>query len=306
MIKTNGATMDIRDFVKKKENALKKYRRAYKLVDFLTVTLVLYTLMILLNLDKTFAFMNTFEVRAGTSYDIAGMSIAFETVALALIAVFFSLILTFIIHRHDDKTNAISLVEQKYPNLYEKLRTAYDNENTENLIVNDLLRVVSSSISKVQSSSFLKRRRLTLGIVLILLSASTLGYIVSNDIRTDVDPGEIIKAIEDLPFMPQSEDTSDDLFEIEDTTSGDSNSGNEDLTGDTAIIVVEGTEVDLTLPPGYGVGFGNPEDAVESDEDFDQSSPYEISIISSQSYYEELPQGYQTVIKSYFEEMAKN
>ncbi|WP_094228157.1 DUF7502 family protein [Methanolobus psychrotolerans] len=298
--------MDIRDFIKKQEASLKKYRRTYKLVDFLTITLVLYTLMFLLNFDQAFAYMSTFEVRAGTSYEIAGMSVAFETVALALIAAFFSLILTLMIHRHDDKTKAILLVEQKYPNLYEKLRTAYDNENTENLIVNDLLRVVSSSISKVQSSAFLKRRRLTLGIVLILLSASTLGYIVSNNIRTDVDPGEIIKTIEDLPFMPQSEDTSGDLFDIEDTSGDSESSGNEDLTGDTAIIVVEGTEVDLTLPPGSGVGFGNPEDAAESDEDFDQSSPYEISVISSQAYYEELPQGYETVIKSYFEEMAKN
>ncbi len=298
--------MDIRDFVKKQESALKKYRRAYKLIDFLTISLVLFTLMFLLNMDKAFAMMTTFEVRAGTSYNIAGISIAFETVAMALISGFLALILTLIIHRRDDRTGILLIVEQKYPNLQEKLRTAYDNRDTDNIIVNDLLNIVSSGISKVQSSAFLKRRRLTLGLVLILVSASTLGFIMSNDVRTDFDPGVVKQILEDTGFIPPDDETPSDLVEFGEETSDEDGSGTEDLTGETAIIVVEGTEVDLTLPPGTGTGFSNQQEAEEADEDFDQSSPYEISIISSQAYYEELPEGYESVIKSYFEEMAKN
>ncbi|WMW22712.1 hypothetical protein RE476_02515 [Methanolobus mangrovi] len=298
--------MDIRDFVKKQESALKKYRRVYKILDFLTISLVLFTLMFLLNMDKVFAMMTTFEVRAGTSYDLAGISIAFENVALALISAFMALILTFLIHRRDDRTGILLLVEEKYPNLQEKLRTAYDNRETDNIIVNDLLNIVSSGISKVQSSAFLKRRRLTLGLILILASASTLGIIMSNDIHTDFNPEDVITLLEDAGLLPQDEDTSGDLYDITDEGSDDDGSGTEDLTGETAIIVVEGTEVDLTLPPGTGTGFSNQQEAEEADEDFDQSSPYEISIISSQAYYEELPEGYESVIKSYFEEMAKN
>lgn len=298
--------MDIRDFVKKQEAALKKYRRAYKLIDFLTISLVIFTLLFLLSMDKAFAMMPAFEVRAGTSYDLAGISIAFETVALALISVFLALILTFLIHRHDDRTGILLVVEEKYPNLQEKLRTAYDNRDTDNIIVKDLLNKVALGISKVQSSAFLRRRRLTMGLVLILISASTLGFIMSNDIRTGVGPDDFKDILEDAGLLPDDDNTSDDLYDIEDETSDGGDSDNEDLTGETAIIVVEGTEVDLTLPPGTGVGFGNPEEAEEADEDFDQSSPYEISIISSQAYYEELPEGYESVIKSYFEEMAKN
>ena len=298
--------MDIRDFVKKQESALKKYRRAYKLIDFLTISLVLFTLMFLLNMDKAFAMMTTFEVRAGTSYNIAGISIAFETVAMALISGFLALILTLIIHRRDDRTGILLIVEQKYPNLQEKLRTAYDNRDTDNIIVNDLLNIVSSGISKVQSSAFLKRRRLTLGLVLILVSASTLGFIMSNDVRTDFDPGVVKQILEDTGFIPPDDETPSDLVEFGEETSDEDGSGTEDLTGETAIIVVEGTEVDLTLPPGTGTGFSNQQEAEKADEDFDQSSPYEISIISSQAYYEELPEGYESVIKSYFEEMAKN
>ncbi|WP_319507911.1 hypothetical protein [uncultured Methanolobus sp.] len=298
--------MDLRNFVKKQESALKKYRRIYKILDFLTISLVFFTLMFLLNMDKVFAMMTTFEVRAGTSYDFAGISIAFETVALALISGFLALILTFLIHRRDDRTGILILVEEKYPNLQEKLRTAYDNRETDNIIVNDLLNAVSSGISKVQSSAFLKRRRLTLGLVLILVSASTLGIIMSNDFHTDFDPEDVITLLEDAGIIPQDEDTSGDLYDITDEASDEEGSGTEDLTGETAIIVVEGTEVDLTLPPGTGEGFSNQQEAEEADEDFDQSSPYEISIISSQAYYEELPEGYESVIRSYFEEMAKN
>ncbi|WP_342305317.1 hypothetical protein [Methanolobus sp. ZRKC5] len=298
--------MDIRDFVKKQEAALKKYRRAYKLIDFLTISLVLFTLLFLLSMDKAFAMMSTFEVRAGTSYDFAGISIAFETVALAFISAFLALILTFLIHRRDDRTGILLVVEEKYPNLQEKLRTAYDNRDTDNIIVKDLLNIVSSGISKVQSSAFLRRRRLTLGLVLILISASTLGIIMSNDIRTGVGPDDFEKLLEDAGLLPDDDNTPDDLYDIDDQTSDTGDSGNENLTGETAIIVVEGTEVDLTLPPGTGTGFSNQQEAEEADEDFDQSSPYEISIISSQAYYEELPEGYESVIKSYFEEMAKN
>lgn len=298
--------MDVRDFVKKQEAALKRYRRVYKILDFTATTIILYLLLFYIGTDEVFQYLTSFEVKAGTSYDILGMSIAFETVALTLIASFISVIITVLRHLRDDRKKALFLIEEKYPELRERLRTAYDNANNENLIVTDLLNSVSLKIKKVASSSLLIKGKIVFGLIIILVSSATLVYVVDNDVRTGgFTPDDLAEAINGLTGNDNK--NPDEFLTLDDDASDEEgNGGSENLTGETAIIVVEGTEVDLTLPAGSGIGFSNQEDAEEEDTDFEQSSAYEISVISSQSYYEELPEGYESVIKSYFEEMANN
>lgn len=60
--------MDVRDFIKKQESALKRYRRVYKLLDFITILIILYTIMVVLSVDQAFTFIGSLEVRVGTSY----------------------------------------------------------------------------------------------------------------------------------------------------------------------------------------------------------------------------------------------
>ncbi len=298
--------MDVRDFVKKQESALKRYRRIYKLLDFTGTTIILYVLLFYLGIDEVFPYLSSFEVKAGTSYDILGMNVAFETLALTLIAAFISIIITFLRHLRDDRTKALYLIEQKYPELRERLRTAYDNANNENLIVSDLLNSVSMKIKKITSSTLLAKRRVLFGLIIILISSATLTYVVDNNVRTtEFNPEDLGNIINDI--TDNDEENPEDFVVLDDDSSDEGgNAGSENLTGETQVVVVEGTEVDLTLPAGSGVGFSNQEDSEEADEDFERSSAYEISVISSQSYYEELPEGYENVIRSYFEEMAQN
>ncbi|WMW24858.1 hypothetical protein RE474_12355 [Methanolobus sediminis] len=300
--------MDVRSFVKKQEAALKKYRRLYKVLDFLGTAIILYLLLFYFRIDQVFPYISSFEVRAGTSYDILGASIAFETVALSLIAAFFSLIITVIRHLRDDKTKAIPLIEEQNPELHEKLRTAYDNSDENNLIVADLLSSVSSKIAVIASSALLTKRKLVIGVVLILLSGITTVYIIDNDIRTNLfDQGQLGDLVNNIPGLGNGDSSSgNDVYVFDDSGNEDSSSsGTENLTGDTAIIVQDGKEVDLTIPAGSGVGFEEGDTSEESDTDFDQSSPYERSIISAQTYDEELPEGYESIIKEYFEALAE-
>jgi hypothetical protein len=297
--------MDVREFIRKQDSALKKYRRIYKLLDFLTISLIFYTIMVLISVDKLLPFITTFEVRVGTTFDIASLSIAFENVVMLLTSAFLALLLTLLIHLHDSKTNTITLVEEKYPNLRERLRTAYDNLDVDNVIVADLVQIVSASIAKVNPSDFMRKRRVMFGIVILLVSLSALTFITINDIDAGI-PSEVWGDIWDNTFGPEDENP-EDLFEELGNSNGGEGDGtdSENLIGEPAIIVVEGKEVDLTLPPGSGIGFSNPEDAEITEEDFQQSSAYEISIISSDAYDENLPQGYELIIKDYFEELAK-
>ncbi|MDW7731878.1 MAG: hypothetical protein SCH66_05555 [Methanolobus sp.] len=295
--------MDVREFVKKQESALKRYRRLYKLLDFVTILIVLYTLMVLLNFEFLFPFITSLEVRVGTSYDLAGLNIPFESVLMFLIAAFLSLVLTLLLHIRDKKKAVIVQIEQKYPDLRERLRTAYDNSNLDNIIVKDLLEVVSSNLTKVRSSDFLRRRRLTLGILLILVSASALTYITMNDIHTNTTPGDWENLINTV--FPNPEDSPEELVVIDEEGTQNENSGNEDLTGEPAVVVVDGKEVDLSLPPGTGTGFSNNEEAEQIIDEFENSPGGAPVATPSGTYYEELPDGYESVIKSYFEQLAE-
>jgi hypothetical protein len=289
--------MDIRKFVQTQEAALKKYRRTYKLLDFLTIFTLFYTLMVVLSVGQALPLIRSFEVRAGTNYSIAGLSIAFETVVLLTASALVSLLLTFILHIRDKKIRTIEMVEQKYPGLRERLRTAYDNIGLDNIVANDLRQAVSSAVEKVRPSVFLRRKRVNLGLIVLIASVLLLAFITLNDIHADMTPGDWENL---LPFAPDG--PSDDLAEIGDDSN--QSAATENLTGESAVVIVEGTEVDLSLPPGSGVGF-NEGNETEQDTDFEASSPYEIDAISSDTYYESFPKGYETVIKSYFEKMAE-
>lgn len=297
--------MDVREFIKKQESALKKYRRAYKLLDFIAILIILYTIMVVLSIDQIFPLIDSLEVRTGTSYELADISIPFEVVLMLLIAAFLSLILTLLLHIRDKKTDAIVQIEEKYPNLRERLRTAYDNSNVDNIIVNDLLEAVSSNLTKVRSSDFLRRRRVAFGVLLILFSVSVLTFITVNDIHTDTTPGDWEKILENLPGIGE-EENPDDIFLInEEEGDQDGNSGNEDLTGEPAVVVVDGKEVDLSLPPGTGTGFQPNEEAEEIIDEFENSPGGAPVATPAGTYNEELPDGYESVIKSYFEQLAE-
>ncbi|MBN2110092.1 MAG: hypothetical protein JW705_03260, partial [Methanosarcinaceae archaeon] len=85
----------------------------------------------------------------------------------------------------------------------------------------------------------------------------------------------------------------------------DADPGDEDLTGEPAVIVVDGKEVDLSLPPGTGTGFKPNDEAEEIIDEFEDSPGGAPDATPSGTYYEELPDGYENVIKSYFEQLAE-
>ena len=298
--------MDIEQFVKKQNSALKRYRRIYILFDLIAFSFIAYTLFFMFNMEDVFSMMSTFELYTGSTYQFIGHSIPFETLGLAVAAIILSLIITIILHIRDKKSNAIDLVENKYPILFERLRTAYDNRKNSNIIVDNLLNNVMSDTRSVRSSSFMNKKRLAFGIIALLATSSLLTYVTITDYRTEVTPEDLIQIIEELPLPSSQEEEETEVLlpEGEGDTEGDEG-GTENLFGEPAIIVIEGEEIDLTLPPGAGLGFTIKDEGEIRTEEFERSSAYDISIISSQAYYESLPEGYDNIIKAYFEEMAQ-
>lgn len=296
--------MDLNNFVKKQESALKRYRRTYKFLDFITILLLTYTLMMLISVDQILPLIRSFEVRLESSYNIAGLSMSFSMVVLLIVSALISMLLTFLLHRKDDRASAIVLIEDKYPGLRERLRTAYDNRTIDNIVVNDLVQKVLGSIAQTGAIVLLNRRLLTLALTGLVVSSTMFTVVTVYDLKIfDLTTDEWKDLIDKLPFAPDDQ-MNGGVPENDDTS--DKTNSTDDITGPPIVVIMDGKEVDLSMPPGTGVGF-NPGDNTEQENEFGASSAYNKTAgsLSSEAYNERLPKGYENEIKTYFEKMAQ-
>jgi len=245
---------------------------------------------------------STFEPYTGAKYNILGFEVIFETLGLIFLAFALSLILTAVRHYRAEKKDAISLIEEIHPALKERLRTAYDNRNTDNIIVRDLIGGVIIDSKPVNSSSFLNRKKLAKDLFVIVFAVSILAYVAGTGYQTTLSPTDLNGVIENIPFVS---DSDSELFPVEENGGTSNNESQEDLFGEPAVIVVEGKEVDLKIPPGAGQGFTRQEAGEPMNESFIQSGLVNPEAAASQAYYENLPEGYRNVIQSYFEGLAE-
>lgn len=296
--------MDLNNFVKKQEAALERYRRTYKFLDFITILLLTYTLMMLISVDQILPLIRSFEVRLESSYNIAGLSMSFSMVVLLIVSALISMLLTFLLHRKDDRASAIVLIEAKYPGLRERLRTAYDNRTIDNIVVNDLVQKVLGSISQTGAIVLLNRRLLTLALTGLVVSSTMFTVVTVYDLKIfDLTTDDWKDLIDKLPFAPDDQ-INGGVPENDDTS--DKTNSTDDITGPPIVVIMDGKEVDLSMPPGTGVGF-NPGNNTEQENEFGASSAYNKTAgsLSSEAYNEKLPKGYENEIKTYFEKMAQ-
>jgi hypothetical protein len=294
--------LSIEEIVNKHESALKKYRALYAFADLLTAFLVVYLLFMLFNMRDLFLMFSTFEPYTGARYSILGLGVTFETLGLIFLAFILSLIFTAVRHYRAGKKDAIFFIEETYPVLKERLRTAYDNRNTDNIIVQDLIGGVITDSKPVQSSSFLNRKKLAKDLFVIVFAVSVLAYIAGTGYQTTLSPTDLNGVIEKVPFVSNS---NTNLYPVEQNGGTSNNSSQENLFGKPAVVVVEGKQVDLKIPPGSGQGFTSQEAGKQTNKSFTQSDLANPEVAASQSYYENLPEGYKNVIQSYFEGLAE-
>lgn len=298
----NRMVREIENIVNKYESVLKKYRGFYIFADLFATFLVLYALFVLFNMRDIFLMFTTFEPYTGSKYSILGSKIVFETLGLIILAFTLSLILTAVRYYRAEKKDAIALIEEKYPSLRERMRTAYDNRDIDNIIVRDLIGSVIIDSKPVKSSVFLNRKKLVKDTLLTVFAVALLAYVALTGYQSTLSPTDLNEVLETITLPGSSE-----LVSLEENggTSGEQQN-NEDAFGEPAVIIVEGTEVNLTIPPGAGQGFTIQEEGEERDNSsFVQSDVYDPEAIASQSYYENLPEGYRSVIQTYFEQLAE-
>lgn len=253
-------------------------------------------------MEDIFSIISALEPYTGIKYNFLGFRVLFETLGIILIELLLTAIITAIIYSRKEKKDAITLIEENFPVFKERLRTAYDNRNMENIIVKDLIGGVIIDLKPIEPLSLLNTKLLSIGLGLMLLTGSGTAYIAVSDYHTDITPRNIPQVIEKIPFVSGS---NNDLYSVDESGGTSNNDNQEELFGKPAVVVVEGKDVDLKIPPGAGQGFTSQEEGKQMDESFTQSGPVDTDTVASDAYYEKLPAGYRNVIQSYFKGLAE-
>ncbi len=209
--------------------------RLLLILDIVAIFSIFYSVFIILNLEY-FINKTTFYIPFPAS-----------SIPPAL-AFCFGAIIAFFLHRKDSKINLYLLIEKKYSELKEKLRTAFDNKQESNIIVDSLKSDVSGALDKVSSAHILTTGKLfsKLLITVIFLAAMV---IIAQHPETYAVP---VQTIEDIgkTFTGGNGNVTSDVV-------GDPEEFGKASRAETKpkIATIEGKDVDLTIFPGYDQGF---------------------------------------------------
>jgi hypothetical protein len=187
------------------------------------------------------------------------------------------------------KKNTVALIEEKYPELNERLRTIYDNKDDKNIVLENLAESVLIDIEKIKYSTFFETKRLGIRIVIVLLLVT---FLISSSINNPLYYKQ---------KMDQEKIISSTLTKGSVNRNSDGNIFNEPsfiiIANDSqGLIVYRGSGNELNAPgpitktPATYPAF--PQDA-------------DTGIKPSQAYSEAIPVIYQQIVKNYFMNISR-
>jgi len=192
------------------------------------------------------------------------------------------------------------IIEKKYESLNEKLRTAVDNINLENPVVEELQSEVIEDMRKVRVSSFVNQKRISYKILFAVFLCFAIIILASFNIH--FNPFDLIKKPQWTIVM------------------GGKGEGNESIPGKVVVAGLGGSEADIygqksvakigeeeldieIRQLGYEVG--EVRDITDADQkEFEETFPEEVFAESASTYQENIPKEDLELVKNYFKEIA--
>jgi hypothetical protein len=198
-----------------------------------------------------------------------------------IIAFIIAIIGAFLLHKNDHKIKFNFLVEDKYPELKEKLRTAYDNISETNVIVESLKSLVLSALTVVSASNLITASVVITRIILVIIFISGATFISLNP-EYRIPPDTIANNFKNLTGIG-NEDTNitvGDITGIPVNTNNMGANGSGDIFGKPKIASIEGKNIDLTLYTGMGTGF-DVRDTSQTSNQFITSAAFPVDVLGS-------------------------
>lgn len=183
----------------------------------------------------------------------------------------------------ESRVDNVRSVERKYSELDEKLRTARDYQDKDNIVLDALENDIVANLKDVRVSAFYPFSRISILIFLLVLTVGLSMYVASRDIRL-IDFDDIWKdAVK--------------MFEIEEEEEKDA----VDFTSTEESIMEVGNEkIQVEINP-VGIAFDFNDVSEQTEYEFSAAFPKEIFISSGAAYENEFTEEQQALIKRYFE-----
>ncbi len=198
-----------------------------------------------------------------------------------ILAFFIAIIIASLLHKKDKKININLLVEKKYDELKEKLRTAYDNRDETNEIVDSLKENVSDALTNVSSSHLLSKGAIIAKVLVAIVFIAGVATISSNPSQYAIPPDTIASNFKNITGIGQGAEnvTTLPIGQLSSLqTAGFKGSG--EIIGKPKIASLEGKNIDLTLFSGQGAGFV-PTAPGQKQSQFISSAMYPVDVLGS-------------------------
>lgn len=216
-----------------------------------------------------------------------------------IIPIFLNIIVSF---RNKSRRNTVTLIEKKYPELNERLRTIYDNKENRNVVLENLAESVLTDIEKIKYSSFFETKKLGVRIATILLLVT---FLVSSSI---INPLYFDQKINEQKINEQkiNEQKIDPERTPTLTSSSESKNSGGNIFDEPSFVSIANDSQGLLVNRGSGSELNVPGP--------DRKTPVvypafpqneDTAISSSQAYSEAIPVIYQQIVKNYFMNISR-
>lgn len=186
-----------------------------------------------------------------------------------------------LLHKKDSKINVPLLIENKYPELKERLRTAYDNRDATNVIVESLKDYVSEALNKVSPSQLIEKSKVISKILMTFIFIAGAATIASNPETYSIPPDTITSNFKNITGI--GKEATNETIEVVGRPENFEKvgvKGGGDIFGKPKIASIEGKNIDLTLYSGMGTGFEIKESSTELMQ-FIRSAQFPVDILGA-------------------------
>jgi len=210
-------------------------------LDMISIFSILYAILIIINLEYLLSKSSI-------------PSLIPINIIPPAIAIIIALITSMLLHKKDKKTNVIRLIENKYPELKERLSTAYDNRDEANIIVDSLKAFVSESMTSVSPSMLLSKSIIISKIMITIIFISGMAFISLNPQGIQIPQNTLDNVTKAIRGEEQNNTGLIDITGRPENIDNIGVKGSGDIFGKPKIASIEGKNIDLTLYPGDNTG----------------------------------------------------
>ena len=216
-------------------------KRLVFFLDLIVIFSILYAVFIIINLEY---LLSKLSIPSSIPINIIPPAIA----------IIIAIITSTLLHKKDKKTNVIRLIENKYPELKERLSTAYDNRDESNIIVDSLKTFVSESMTSVSPSMLLSKGKIISKIMITIIFLAGMAFISLNPQGIQIPQNTLDNVTKTFTGEDQNNTGLIDITGRPENMDNIGAKGSGDIFGKPKIASIEGKNIDLTLYTGDNTG----------------------------------------------------